>query len=477
MPKRHVWKCKKQTESYQIDRAIYCTTNSNEQEFSTLQGLRDCSEALNLNYSHIHRICESLCKCACTTTMGPHCWKTTTCLPHTQLMLTRRLHPSPMQLSLQKNTRSGVSNRSSRSNYVRVSANNRQQVGGLGPGSVLQRGGLKACVKHLMTSLKSIQRIVGVLALSALLHATIARPALAARSGGRMGGMRSFSSAGTSSSSYRSRMSHSGSSSSRLGLAPRRGSVQTNAFFFSPFGFGFGYGYPMGGGGFMSLLFWGVFAAIIIQAIRGNFMSSADDDDSQGYIGGRSYGKLSVAKVQVGLLSNARTLQRDLDRIASRADTSTPRGLHYVLQETVLALMRNPDYCVYGFAKSGIEDSPEAAESRFNKLSLEERGKFQKETRVNVGGMTQTSSLGSSPSSLQSSVGELIVVTILVAAEGRVRLPKATSRNALKDALSTLGSIPAEDIYAVEVLWTPEEEGDYFTTEDMAYDYPMLNTL
>jgi uncharacterized membrane protein len=74
-------------------------------------------------------------------------------------------------------------------------------------------------------------------------------------------------------------------------------------------------------------------------------------------------------------------------------------------------------------------------------------------------------------------VGELIVVTILVAAEGRVRLPKVTSRNQLRDALSTLGSIPAEDVYAVEVLWTPEEEGDYFSQEDLAYDYPLLNTL
>jgi len=246
------------------------------------------------------------------------------------------------------------------------------------------------------------------------------------------------------------------------------GGVQTNAFFFSPFGFGLGYGYPMGGG-MMSLLFWGVFAAILIQVIRG----SAGGVDEDGYLSSGS--KLSVAKVQVGLLSNARELQRDLERIASRADTSSPRGLHYVLQETVLALMRNPDYCVYGFAKSGIEDSPEDAESRFNKLSLEERGKFQKETRVNVGGMRQEASLGGRNAG--GGVGELIVVTILVAAEGRVRLPKVTSRNQLRDALSTLGSIPAEDVYAVEVLWTPEEEGDYFSQEDLAYDYPLLNTL
>ncbi len=227
------------------------------------------------------------------------------------------------------------------------------------------------------------------------------------------------------------------------------------------------------GGGFMTLLFWGVFAAIVLNVIRG---TGAEGGGSGGYVGsGSGYGKLSVAKVQVGLLSNARELQQDLERIASRADTSTPRGLHYVLQETVLSLLRNPEYCVYGFAKSGIEDSPEAAESRFNKLSLEERGKFQKETRVNVGGIRKQESLGAGAGGDGSR--ELIVVTVLVAAEGRVRLPKVLSVGSLREALTTLGSLPAEDIFAVEVLWTPEDPSDHFSQEDLASDYPLLNTL
>lgn len=72
---------------------------------------------------------------------------------------------------------------------------------------------------------------------------------------------------------------------------------------------------------------------------------------------------------------------------------------------------------------------------------------------------------------------ELIVVTILVAAEGAFKLPKITSRADLKKALARLGSVPVDDILAVEVLWTPEEEGDFFTLQDLAIDYPLLNTL
>lgn len=48
--------------------------------------------------------------------------------------------------------------------------------------------------------------------------------------------------------------------------------------------------------------------------------------------------KVAVAKLQVALLGSARSLQRQLDRLADRADTTTPEGLHYVLQGARLAL-------------------------------------------------------------------------------------------------------------------------------------------
>lgn len=41
---------------------------------------------------------------------------------------------------------------------------------------------------------------------------------------------------------------------------------------------------------------------------------------------------VTVTKLQVGLLGDARRLQKQLDRIAGRADTNTPSGLHYILQ-------------------------------------------------------------------------------------------------------------------------------------------------
>ena len=47
---------------------------------------------------------------------------------------------------------------------------------------------------------------------------------------------------------------------------------------------------------------------------------------------------VTVSKLQVGLLGDARRLQKQLDRIAGRADTNTPSGLHYILQGLCIRL-------------------------------------------------------------------------------------------------------------------------------------------
>jgi hypothetical protein len=58
--------------------------------------------------------------------------------------------------------------------------------------------------------------------------------------------------------------------------------------------------------------------------------------------------------------------------------------------EAVLALLRNPEYAVYGAAKVRKEAGLDAGEDAFNEVSLQERGKFKKETLVNVGGRSRS---------------------------------------------------------------------------------------
>ena len=55
----------------------------------------------------------------------------------------------------------------------------------------------------------------------------------------------------------------------------------------------------------------------------------------------------------------------------------------------MLALLRNPDYCIYGLSSLKKERGLDAGEDRFNEISMQERGKFKEETLVNFGGRTK----------------------------------------------------------------------------------------
>ncbi|KAH8967067.1 hypothetical protein BDL97_03G058900 [Sphagnum fallax] len=290
------------------------------------------------------------------------------------------------------------------------------------------------------------------------------------RVGGKVGGGSGFSAPRSSYSAPSSGYSiPRGYSAPSPGLSYSVPYAVPSPFFGPAFGGGLyvgpAYGIGFGGGSFFFLMLLGF---IIWQAIYG-FLSEREGGS---LLSGTQ--KYSVLKLQVGLLGMARTLQQDLDRIAQQADTTTEEGLHYVLTETCLALMRHPDYCISGVSLCDIKRSISNGEERFNQLSLEERGKFDEETLVNVNNLQRRMMAAPKADRFNN---EYIVVTILVAAEGEYKLPTISSNTDLKDALRKLGSIPVDAIQAVEVLWTPQDENDTLSERELLRDYPLLRSL
>ena len=47
----------------------------------------------------------------------------------------------------------------------------------------------------------------------------------------------------------------------------------------------------------------------------------------------------------------------------------------------------------------------------------------------------------------------------------------------LRTALKRVGAIRVDALQAVEVLWTPQEEGDTLSEDELLRDYPQLNVL
>jgi uncharacterized membrane protein len=311
---------------------------------------------------------------------------------------------------------------------------------------------IKPLVKPLLALLLVVTLVLGQ-----------ADGALAARSGGRIGG-----------GSFRMPSSGPTYSSPRT-YAPGGG---YGGGYYPGGGFGFPFIVPIfgfGGGGLFTLLIFIAIASFILRSFR-----SVAGSDYESY-GGTASPTVSVAKLQVGLLAKARGLQADLNRIAEHADTNSSEGLAQVLQETTLALLRHPEYWVYGGSETQ-QARLEAAEAQFNRLALTERSKFSEETLSNVNNLLRQAearqALASSGDlALPENPAEYIVVTLLVAAQGKLELPPVNSDQDLRRAISQVGAVSSDRLLAMEVLWTPQAEGDTLSAEDVLLEYPDLKLV
>ncbi len=321
--------------------------------------------------------------------------------------------------------------------------------------------------------IKPIVSSIVAIALFVTLWVGSPAPADAASYGGRMGGG-SFRSAPRSYSAPRSGGGYSGGGYSgggyNRGYGGGMGGGSSFFFFPSPWMF-FGGG---GGGGILSLLVLAALASTAVQAFQ-RFQQGQDGSDDLGL----NSSKVSVAKLQVGLLSEAKTLQEDLNRIAQKANTASSAGLAQALQETTLSLLRHPEYWAYAGGESK-QSAMLAAESEFNRMILSERSKFSGESVSNVSGQLKqaNAALTMNPAGeLVEQSGEYIVVTLLVGAEGKVELPAINSATDLRRALSTLGAVSSDRLLTLEVLWQPGSTDGVLTSDDMVEYYPTLKLV
>lgn len=214
-----------------------------------------------------------------------------------------------------------------------------------------------------------------------------------------------------------------------------------------------------------------------------NFLVRSLSNASGGETGYGTSSKVSVAQVQVGLLSNARELQSELNNLALTADTDSASGRATVVQEASLALLRNPEYWVYGASESQ-KTNIDSAEAKFNQLALSERSKFTTETLSNVDSVVrQAEAKNLAPSQESSAIqqtsesGEFIIATIIVGVLGNLKLPEINDSEDLRQALQQIGGIGSDRLLAVEVLWTPQAKEDTLSTNDILAYYPNLKLV
>ncbi len=314
-------------------------------------------------------------------------------------------------------------------------------------------------IQQFLRRLQPFVKPLVALTLAVVLVFGPADSAWAARAGGRIGGggFRAPSRTYSAPRSYRSPAGGGYYPGGGLGLP----------FLFPLFGMGGGFG-----GLFTLLLFLGL-ANFLVRAVQ-----NAQTGDGEIGAGNPA---VTVAQLQIGLLANARSLQDDLNRMALTANTASTEGLTQVLQESSLALLRHPEYWQYATA-STTQTRLLTAEQTFNQKALVERSKFTGETLTNVNSQLQQSETKVTlldAAGVHSEVGPdaYIVATVLVATQGALTLPKVTSTDDVRQALSQLGSVASDRLLAVEILWTPQSSGEALSADELIAEYPNLTLI
>jgi uncharacterized membrane protein len=145
-----------------------------------------------------------------------------------------------------------------------------------------------------------------------------------------------------------------------------------------------------------------------------------------------------------------------------------------VLQDSTLALLRHPDLWVYANAELG-QVPFQAAESTFNRLSMTERSKLSGEITTNVSGSVGRGASGSAGDA--DATSDYIAVTLLVASRSRIALKPVNGSEELREALRVIGSVPSDQLLALEVIWQPEGAGEVLSADELITAYPDLKHL
>jgi uncharacterized membrane protein len=163
-----------------------------------------------------------------------------------------------------------------------------------------------------------------------------------------------------------------------------------------------------------------------------------------------------------------------MTRLADETDTD---HIAELVSDVALALLRRESDWISGASEIVKTTDEDKADDAFTQISLKERAKVERET-VNVIANTDRSDARGAEGKLED-IGRstVAVVTLILALEGAT-LPQVKDIKTLREALTTLGSISSTDsLMAAEVMWTPEEEYDSLTPQEVNLEYPALIPL
>ena len=185
-----------------------------------------------------------------------------------------------------------------------------------------------------------------------------------------------------------------------------------------------------------------------------------------------------VSRISIGIDWRARRdVQGTLTRLAQSGDTSSPQGLANLLRETVLALRRAEMSWLYVSQEAMGPLSPQNAEQQFRTIATNQRARFQKETvRAGWGGGVQQQDAGQMQAHKNEGEGT-VVVSLIIAAYRPLNPMQNPDANQIRAALDNRSALTADQLGALEVVWSPSEENDRMSTSELEQNYPEMQLI
>ncbi len=199
--------------------------------------------------------------------------------------------------------------------------------------------------------------------------------------------------------------------------------------------------------------------------------------------GGQSYvgatGGMFLSQLTLGIDWRARKeLQEQLSRLAASGATGTKEGRAMLLRETVLALRRAEIAWLYAAYKdSGPPLGGPQAQAAFQGAASEARARFRQEIVRAADGSVVQNPTPEMRAKATEGQGTVVVSLIIVARRGLTAVTNLNDANQIRGALQERGSLDAESLVALEVVWSPAVENDRMSTAELEQNYPELRLI
>jgi uncharacterized membrane protein len=193
----------------------------------------------------------------------------------------------------------------------------------------------------------------------------------------------------------------------------------------------------------------------------------------------RAAGKIDVSALQLAIDWRARAwVQSELEVIARSADTSSPAGLLAMLERVAHLLRRSKDSWLYAGVVDSVPLPQDRAQALFQQTAADARAKFRDELlRYVDGGASEQELLDELVPRSHEGEG-LVVVTLVIAARGSISdFGNMRSVESVRSWLEVLDYLPARDLVACEVIWSPAEPDDRMSSVELEARYPTLRKL